>query len=104
MQKHCDKADNRCKVPYQSDEKQATGVITIKQSFATILQKIYYVLIIIATCFGLFIGHPQVILTILNIKIKVIILTTDPLCIAKSNCMYYSQRLPLSTFFVNFHI
>jgi hypothetical protein len=36
-------------------------------------------------------GHPQAILTILNIKIKVTIPTTDPLCIARSNCIYYRQ-------------
>jgi hypothetical protein len=33
------------------------------------------------SCFGLFNGHPQVILTILNIKIRVTIPTSDPLCI-----------------------
>jgi hypothetical protein len=48
----------------------------------------YYVLIIIVTCFGLFNGHPQAILTVLNIKIKVTIPTADPLCIVKSNCIY----------------
>jgi hypothetical protein len=55
-------------------------VVKIKPSLATTVQDIYYVLIIIATCFGLFSGHLQVILTILNIKIKVTLLyTTDPL-------------------------
>jgi hypothetical protein len=46
-------------------------------------------------CFGLFIGHPQAILTILNINIKVTIPITDPLCTVKSNCIYYRQRFGL---------
>jgi hypothetical protein len=70
--------------------------VKIKLSLATTVQDIYYILIITTTCFGLFKGHPQAILTILNIKIKVTIPTTDPSCIAKSNCIYYRQRLPLS--------
>jgi hypothetical protein len=57
------------------------NVVRIKPSLATIVQDINYVLIIIATCFGLFNGHPQTILVLLNIKIKVTIPTTDPLCI-----------------------
>jgi hypothetical protein len=72
--------------------------VKIKPSFATTVQDIYYVLITIATCFGLFNGHPQVILTILNIKIEVTIPTTDPLCIAKSivcitgkGCLCFAQ-------------
>jgi hypothetical protein len=56
-------------------------VVRTKLFLATIVQHIYYALIVIATCFGLFSGHPQAILTILNIKIKVTIPTTDPLCI-----------------------
>jgi hypothetical protein len=41
-------------------------VVKIKPSLATTVQDIYYVLIVIATCFGLFNGHPQVIHTILG--------------------------------------
>jgi hypothetical protein len=78
-------------------------VVKIKPSLATTVQDIYYVLIIILTCFGLLNGHPQE-HTIINIKIKVTISTTDPLCIAKSNCMYYRQMLPLSVFRVNIQI
>jgi hypothetical protein len=51
--------------------------------------------------FRLINGHPQAILIISNIKIKVTIPTTDPLCIAKSNCMYYRQMLQLIMFRVN---
>jgi hypothetical protein len=58
--------------------------VKIKSLFATTLQDIYYVLITIPTCFSSFSGHLQVILTILNVKIKVTIPTTDPLYIAKS--------------------
>jgi hypothetical protein len=50
-------------------------VVKIKPSLATTVLDIYYVIIIIATCFGLSNGHPQAILTILNIKIKVTIPT-----------------------------
>jgi hypothetical protein len=48
-------------------------VVKIKPSLATTVQDIYYILIIIAACFGAFNGHPQAILTVLNIKIKVTI-------------------------------
>jgi hypothetical protein len=58
--------------------------VRIKPPFATTVQDIHYVPIIIATCFGSFNGHLQVILTILNVKLKVTIPTTDPLYIAKS--------------------
>jgi hypothetical protein len=43
--------------------------VKIKPSLAPTVQDIYYVFIIIATCFDLFNGHLQMILTILNIKI-----------------------------------
>jgi hypothetical protein len=43
-----------------------------------------------------------VILTILNIKIKATIPTKDPLCIVKSNCIYYRQRMPFM-FRINFN-
>jgi hypothetical protein len=82
----------------------AFKVVKIKSSLATTVKDINYVLITIATCLGLFNGHPQAIITILNIKINVTITTREPLCIAKSNCMYCRQRLPSSMFRVNFQI
>jgi hypothetical protein len=40
--------------------------VKIKPLLATTVQDIYYVLIVIATCLGLFNDHPQATLTILN--------------------------------------
>jgi hypothetical protein len=67
------------------------------------LYKICYSFIIIATCFGLFHGHPQAILTILNIK-KSLFLQRIRCEQYMSNCIYYRQMLPSFMFHINFDL